>query len=183
MTHDIKMERKIKVYNEFFLPLLTRTQVRHLQHVQQIQREKKMPHVEVLKWAGTVSVLSLNTASQLRWTGRVRHVLYGEFSDGKRKPEWQKLHHKDFLKHHVKNAAINDDTCEEDGLDWNKFRQPKKSHIQRMSKHFLPEKSAHRRNRSGRYYWSVGLVDHKSACQKIMSSHCHHRKWTADMVD
>lgn len=53
MTHDIRMERKIKVYSVFVLPLstskLARTQLRHLQHVQQIKREKKMPHVEVLK--------------------------------------------------------------------------------------------------------------------------------------
>jgi len=88
---------------------------RHLCHILGIRWQDKIPDVDVLERAKTVSVKALITASQLRWAGHVwrmpnnrlpKAVLYGELSVGKRNTVSQKLRYKDVLKRHMKNGAI-----------------------------------------------------------------------------
>jgi len=131
----------VKVYNAAVLPALlystecmtlyrrhtqklTSVQLRHPRHILGIRWQDKIPDVDVIERAKTVSVEALITASQLRWAGHVwrmtdnrlpKAVLYGELSVGKRKTGCQKLRYKDVLEIHMKNGAINDFTWEKTG--------------------------------------------------------------------
>jgi len=99
--HEIQRSTKVKVYNTAVLPALlyrrhirklTSVQLRHLRHILGIKWQNKIPDVDVLERAKTVSVEALITASQLRWAGHMwrmpdnrlpKTVLYGELSVGK----------------------------------------------------------------------------------------------------
>ena len=89
--HDVKLCTKIKVYNTAILPVLlystetmtlywchlrqlTRTQLQHLQAIMHIKWQERVPDVEVLKRAGTVSAEATITATQLRWAGHVSRM-------------------------------------------------------------------------------------------------------------
>ena len=89
--HDVKLCTKIKVYNTAILPVLlyskeamtlyqchlrqlTRTQLQHLQTIIHIQWQERVPDVEVLKSAGTVSAEATITARQLRWADHVSRM-------------------------------------------------------------------------------------------------------------
>jgi len=114
--HEIRRSTKVKVYNTAVLPAflystecitlyrrhlrkLTRVQLRHLRYILGIRWQDKIPNVDVLARAKTVSVEALITASQHRWAGHMcrmpnnplpKAVLYGKLSVGKRKTEGQK---------------------------------------------------------------------------------------------
>lgn len=47
----------------------------------------------------------------------LKAVFYGELSEGKRKQGGQKLHFKEMLKWHLKNANIKSETWEQDALE------------------------------------------------------------------
>jgi len=107
--YEIRRSTKVKVYNAAVLPALlhstecmtlyrrhirklTSVQLRHLRHILGIRWQNKIPDVDVLERAKTVSVEALITASQLQWVGHMwrmpdnrlpKTVLYGELSVGK----------------------------------------------------------------------------------------------------
>ena len=89
--HDVKLCTKIKVYNTAILLVLlysmetmtlyrchlrqlTRTQLQHLWAIMHIKWKERVPDVEVLKRAGTVSAEATITATQLRWAGHVSRM-------------------------------------------------------------------------------------------------------------
>ena len=105
--------------------------MRHLRQLLGVKWEDRVPDVEILERANTISVEALITASQLRWAGHLRRmpetrllkaIFYGELANGKRKRGGQKLHYKDVLKRHMKNCGIDDDTWEETALDRTRWR-------------------------------------------------------------
>ena len=53
---------------------LTRLELRHLRSILNIKWQDRIPDVEVLRRANTVSVEALITVSQLRWAGHVRRM-------------------------------------------------------------------------------------------------------------
>ena len=146
--HDIKLATKVKVYNAAVLPALlygtecmtlyrqhlrklTRIQLRHLRQLLGIKWQDRVPDVEVLKRANTVSAEAVITASQLRWAGHVtrmpdsrlpKAVFYGELREGNRKRGGQKLRYKDVLKRHMKNCSIDVNTWEQVANDRTKWR-------------------------------------------------------------
>ena len=80
-----------------------------------IKWQERVPDVEVLKRAGTVSAEATIPARQLRWVGHVsrmpddpllKAVFFGELISGNRKTGAPKLRYKDGLKQHLKNAGI-----------------------------------------------------------------------------
>ena len=89
--HDVKLCTKIKVYNNAILPVLlystetmtlyqchlrhcTRPQLQHLQAILHIKWQERVPDVEVLKRAGTVSAEATITTTQLSWAGHVSRM-------------------------------------------------------------------------------------------------------------
>ena len=178
--HDIKRKRKVKVYNAAILPSLlysvesltlyqrhikrlTRSQIRNLRQIQGIRWQDRVPDVEVLRRAETLSVQALITASQLRWAGHVRRmldsrlpkaVLYGELSEGKRKQGGQKLRFKDVLKRHMKNANVKSETWEQDALDRRFWRAIVKQSVKSIEeKRQLEYQRAHGRRHSTATSW------------------------------
>ena len=141
--HDIKLQTKIKIYNATVLPsllygtetmtlyrrhikLLTRTQLRHLRQIMKVKWQDKIPDTQVLQQAGTISVEAVITASQLRWAGHVirmsedripKLVFYSELDKGKRKRGGQRLRFKDVIKRHLKTAAVDTDTWEDEAMN------------------------------------------------------------------
>ena len=139
---------KVKVYSVAVIPCLlysiecttlyrrhimalTRLQLRHLRSILNIQWQDRIPDVEVLRRAHTVSVEALITVSQLRWAGHVRRmansrlpkaVLYSELRQGKRSQGGQKLRFKDVLKRHMMKTGISHDTWEEEAVQRVKWR-------------------------------------------------------------
>ena len=94
---------------------LTRLQLCHLCSILKIKWQDRIPNVEVLRCAHTVSVEALITMSQLCWAGRVRcmansrlpkAVFYSELSQGKRSHGGQKLRFKDVLTWYMKKTGI-----------------------------------------------------------------------------
>ena len=86
-----------------------------------IKWQDRIPGVEVLRRAHTISVEALITVSQLRWAGHVRQmansrlpkaVFYSQLRQGKRSHEGQKLRFKDLLTLHMKETGISRDTWE-----------------------------------------------------------------------
>ena len=110
---------------------LTRLQLRHLRYILNIKWRDRVPGVEVLRRAHTVSVEALVTVAQLCWPGHVRRmannrlpktVFYSELRQGKRSHGGQKLRFKDVLKRHMKKTGISHDTCEEEAAQRVKWR-------------------------------------------------------------
>ena len=110
---------------------LTRLQLRHLRYILNIKWRDRVPGVEVLRRAHTVSVEALVTVAQLCWPGHVRRmannrlpktVFYSELRQGKRSHGGQKLRFKDMLKRHMKKTGISHDTCEEEAAQRVKWR-------------------------------------------------------------
>ena len=121
--HDISTKTKVKVYSVAVIPCLlysiecitlsrrhimalTRLQLRHLRYILNIKWRDRVPDVEVLRSAHTVSVEALVTVAQLRWAGHVRRiannrlskaVFYSEQRQGKRSHGGQILRFKDML--------------------------------------------------------------------------------------
>ena len=105
---------------------LTRTQLQHLQAILHMKWQERVPDVEVLKRAGTVSAEATITATQLRRAGHAsrmpddrppKAVFSGELISGNRKTGAPKLRYKDGLKQHLKNAGIDVDTWEDKAHD------------------------------------------------------------------
>ena len=112
----IRLDTKLKVYRSVVLPTLlctceTRTvyqwHAKRLNHFHtsslrkllKIKWQDRIPHTEVLKRAGMLSVHTLLKLAQLRWTGHVtrmpderlpKKILYGELQVGKRSHGGQK---------------------------------------------------------------------------------------------
>ena len=138
--HDISTNTKVKVYSAAVIPCLlysiecttlyrrhimalTRLQLRHLRYILNIKWRDRLPDVEVLRRAHTVSVEALVTVAQLRWAGHVQRmannrlpkaVFYPQLRQGKRSQGGQKLRFKDVLKRHMKKTGISHDTWEEE---------------------------------------------------------------------
>ena len=130
--HDISTKTKVKVYSVAVIPCLlysiectslyrrhimalTRLQLHHLRYILNIKWRGRVPEVEVLQRAHTVSVEALVTVARLRWAGHVRRmannrlpkaVFYSELRQGKRSHGGQKLRFKDVLKRHMKKTGI-----------------------------------------------------------------------------
>ena len=146
--HDISTKTKVKVYSVAVIPCLlystecttlyrghimalTRLQLRHLRSIVNNKWQDRIPDVEVLRRAHTVSVEALTTMSQLRWAAHVRRmansrlpkaVFYSELSQCKRRHEGQKLRFKDVLKRHMKKTGVSQDTWEEEAVQRVKWR-------------------------------------------------------------
>ena len=146
--HDIGTKTKVKVYSVAVIPCLlysiacttlyrrhimalTRLQLRHLRSILNIKWQDRIPDVEVLRRAHTVTVEALITVSQLRWAGHVRGmansrlskaVLYSELPQGKSSQGGQKLRFKDVLKRHMMKTGISHDTWEEEAAQRVKWR-------------------------------------------------------------
>ena len=145
--HDINTKIKMKVYSVAVIPCLlystecttfyrryimalTRVQPRHLRYILNIKWRDRVPDVEVLRRAHTVSVEALVTVARVRWAGRVQQmasnrlpkaVFYSELSQGKRSHGGQKLRFEDVLKRHMKKTGISHDTWEEEAgqrVEW-----------------------------------------------------------------
>ena len=93
--------------------------------------QDRIPDVEVLRRAHTVSLEALTTVLQLRWAGHVRRmdngrllkaVFYLELRQGKKSSEGQKLRFKDVLKRHMNKTGISHDTWEEKAVQRVKWR-------------------------------------------------------------
>ena len=101
--HDVKMATKVNVYKEAVIPSLlyctkcmtlyryhikkiTRVQICHLRQLLRIKWEDRLPDVELLSRAGTISVEAQITSARLRWTGHItmpprhlaRELSYGD---------------------------------------------------------------------------------------------------------
>ena len=146
--HVISTKTKVKVYSVAVIPCLLyfiecttlyrrhimaliRLQLRHLRYILNIKWRDRVPDVEVLRRAHTVSVEALVTVAQLRWAGRVQRmannrlpkaVFYSELRQGKRSHGGQKLRFKDVLKRHMKKTGISRDTWEEEAAQRVKWR-------------------------------------------------------------
>ena len=177
---------------------LTWIQTRHLRQLLGVKWEDRVPDVEILERANTISVVALITASQLRWASHLRRmpetcrpkaVFYGELANGKRKWGGQKLHYKDVLKRHMKNWSI-DDTWEETALDRTRGRATvrisKTSTEQRRrntyearhnTRHKRPTMAPFQCSSCKRYCRTkAGLVAHGRACLTwVTICHSHHR--------
>ena len=129
--HDIKLATKIKVHVQHscstiyavystecmilyrrHIKKLTRIQMPHLRQLLGVKWEDRVPDVEILERANTISVEALITALHLRWAGHLRRmpetrlpkaIFYGELANRKRKRGGQKVRYKDVLKRHMKN--------------------------------------------------------------------------------
>ena len=145
--YDISTKTKVKVYSVAVIPCLlysiecttlycrhimalTRLQLRHLCSILKINWQDRIPDVEVLCNAHTVSVEALITMSRLCWAGHVRRmangrlpkaVYYSELSQSKRSHGGQKLRFKDVLKRHMKKTGISHDTWEEEAVQRDKW--------------------------------------------------------------
>ena len=145
--YDISTKTKVKVYSVAVIPCLlysiecttlycrhimalTRLQLPHLCSILKINWQDRIPDVEVLCHAHTVSVEALITMSQLCWAGHVRRmangrlpkaVYYSELSQSKRSHGEQKLRFKDVLKRHMKKTGISHDTWEEEAVQRDKW--------------------------------------------------------------
>ena len=93
--------------------------------------QDRIPDVEVLHRAHTVSFEALITVLQLRWAGHVRRmansrllkaVFYLELRQRKRSPGGQTLRFKDVLKRHMNKTGISHDTWEEEAVQRVKWR-------------------------------------------------------------
>ena len=146
--HDISTKTKMKVYSVAVIPCLlysiecttlyrrhimalTRLQLRQIRYILNIKWRDRVPDVEVLRRAHTVSVEALVTVGQLRWAGHVRRmannrlpkaVFYSELRQGKRSHGRQNLRFKDVLKRHMKKTGISHDTWEEEAAQRVKWR-------------------------------------------------------------
>ena len=130
--HDVKLCTKIKVYKTAIHPVLfystetmtlywhdlrqlTRTQLQHLKAIMHIKWQERVPDVEVLKRAGTVSAEATITARQLRWAGLVSRMLddrlpkavfLGGIDLWQQEDRCSKTEVQNGLKQHLKNAGI-----------------------------------------------------------------------------
>ena len=91
-----------------------------------IKWQERVPDVEVLKRAGTVSAEANIPATQLRWADHVsripddqllKPVFFRELMSDNRKTGAPKLRYKDDLKWHLKNAGIDVHTWEDIAQD------------------------------------------------------------------
>ena len=91
-----------------------------------IKWQERVPDVEVLKRAGTVSAEACTTVTQLRWAGHAsriadnllsKAVLSGELMSGNSNTGAPKLRYKDGLKWHLKSAGIDVHTWEDEAHD------------------------------------------------------------------
>lgn len=186
--HNISYSTKVKVYNAAVLPcllyatecltlysrhikILTRVQLRHLRAILQIRWQDRIPDVEVIQRAGSVSVEALITSSQLRWAGHVRQmsdnrlpkaVFYAELKEGKRSRGGQKLRFKDVLKRHMRNTGISPESWEEQALQREKWQRTLKTAVAAVEKKRQKEyEKAHER----RHY--------STAAKDFVCSKCH----------
>ena len=95
-----------------------------------IRWQDKVPDIEVLRSAGSLSIHTILMKSQIRWAGYVvrmpdhrlpKHLLYGELQQGRRTQGGQRKRFKDTLKASLKAFSISPDTWEEaatDRLGW-----------------------------------------------------------------
>ena len=204
---DVEVERRIhsvKVYSVAVIPCLlysiecttlyrrhikalTRLQLRHLRSILNIKWQDRIPDVEVLHRADTVSVEALITVSQLRWAGHVcqmansrlpKAVFYSELHHGKRSHGGQKLRFKDVLKRHLKKTGISHKTWEEEAahrVKWQGLLRKAMSAVEEqrqqeyqlahVRRHSVPTSSSFQCNNCQRYCRSrAGLIVHMRAC-------------------
>ena len=163
--NDISTKTKVKVYSVAVIPCLlysiecttlyrrhimalTRLQLRHLRYILNIKWQDRVPDVEVLRRAHTVSVEALVTVAQLRWVGHVQRmannrlpkaVFYWELRQGKRSHGGQKLWFKDVLKRHMKKTGISHDTWEEAAqkVKWRGLLRKATSAVEEQCQHNL----------------------------------------------
>ena len=157
-----------------------------LYHLLNIKWRDRVPDVEVLRRAHTVSVEALVTVAQLRWAGRVQRmannrfpkaVFYSDLRQGKRSHGGQKLRFKDVLKRHTKKTGISHDTWEEAAqkVKWRGLLRKATSAVeeQRQQEYYRTHVRLHSAatsnsfqcNNSQRYCRSrAGLIAHTRAC-------------------
>ena len=121
--NGIKLDAKLKVYKAVVLPTLLyacetwtvyQRHAKRLNHFHlsclrkllKIQWQDKITDTEVLKKAGMQSMHTVLKLAQLRWTGHVIRVFYGELQERKRSQGGQKKRYKDTLKASLKDFDI-----------------------------------------------------------------------------
>ena len=147
--------------------------------------QDRIPDVEVLRRAHTVSLEALTTVLQLRWAGHVRRmangrllkaVFYLELRQGKRSSGGQKLRFKDVLKRHMNKTGIFHDTWGEKAVQRVKWRgllrkatsavkEQRQQEYQRVyaRRHSAATSRSFQCNNCQRYYRSrAGLTVHES---------------------
>ena len=204
--HDISTKTKVKVYSVAVIPCLlysiecttlyrrhikalTRLQLHHLRSILNIKWQDRIPDVEVVHRADTVSVEALITVSQLRWAGHVcrmansrlpKAVFYSKLHHGKRSHGGPKLRFKDVLKRHLKKTGISHKTWEEESahrVKWQGLLRKAMSAVEEqrqqeyqlahVRRHSAPTSSSFQCNNCHRYCRSrAGLIAHMRACLK-----------------
>ena len=123
-NHDISLHTKVMVYHALVISTLLygsetwtlyRRQIKVLEkfHMRSLQRllgitwRDKIPHTEVLRKTGCISLESLLNRNKLRWTGHVvrmdndrlpKQLLYGELAEGQRTVGGQIKRYKDTVR-------------------------------------------------------------------------------------
>ena len=155
--------------------LLMRLQLRHLRSILWIKWQDKIPDVEVLNRAKSVSVEALITSAQLRWAGHVRRmpesrlpkaILYSELASGNRNQGGQKLRYKDQLKRHMKTCGIDPESWEEKADDrptWRNLVRQSVTAIENMRSD---------RSKASHYRGHTVLIDSRHLCSRCMRP-CH----------
>ena len=168
--------------------MLAQSAKAYLRYILNIKWQDRVPDVEVLRRAHTVSVEALVTVAQLRWAGHVqwmannrlpKAVFYSEPRQGKRSHGGQKLRFKDVLKRHMKKTGISHDTWEEEkaaqrvkcrgllrkatsAVEEQRQQEYQRAHVRR---HSAATSSSFQCNNCQRYCRSrVGLIAYTRAC-------------------
>ena len=198
--YDISTKTEVKVYSVAVIPCLLYSiecttlyrrhimaQLCHLRSILNIKWRDRVPDVEVLRRAHTVSVEALVTVAQRRWAGHVqrmannrlpRAVFYSDLRQGKRSHVGQKLRFKDVLKRHTKKTGISRDTWEEEApqrVKWRGLLRKATSAVEEqrqqeyyrahVRQHSAATSNSFQCNNSQRYCRSrAGLIAHTRAC-------------------
>ena len=121
----------------YHIKKITRVQICHLRQLLRIKWEDRLPDVELLSRAGTISVEAQITSARLRWTGHirmpptrlVRELSYGELCQTKRRRGASRLQYKYVVKRDTKICEIDSAKLESAGSKHRAYLRKAKTQI------------------------------------------------------
>ena len=121
----------------YHIKKITRVQICHLRQLLRIKWEDRLPDVELLSRAGTISVEAQITSARLRWTGHirmppthlVRELSYGELCQTKGRRGASRLQYKYVVKRDTKICEIDSAKLESAGSKHRASLRKAKTHI------------------------------------------------------
>ena len=207
-NRNLKLKTKIAVYNAVVVSVLLygsetwtlyRRQVKNLEkfHMNCLRRilnvtwRDKVPHTEILRRTGCVSLENILNRNLLRWVGHVvrmddtrlpKQLLYGELSEGQRSAGGQMRRYKDIVKKTLRACHMEPTSLEDQASDRQQWRTLTKSGLavfeedrirwlnerrERRHRETLPTGPDHPCPECGRRCGSrIGLVSHLRAHQR-----------------